>query len=80
MLADEHARGSRVVEVDVGEEKVPDVREGEPALRETRLQVLNARRRAAVEERGPVLGLEQVAADDPRVLVVEVDRLRIRSI
>ena len=39
VLADEHACGARVVEVDVREEQVPDVGELEPALGEPGLQV-----------------------------------------
>ena len=75
VLAHEHARGARVVEVDVREEQVPDVGEVEPALGEAGLQVRDGGGRAAVEERRAVLRLEQVAADDARRLVVEVDRL-----
>ena len=36
VLADEHARGARVVEVDVGEQQVAEVDEVEPALGEAR--------------------------------------------
>ena len=66
VLADERARRTGVVEVDVREEKVPDVAELEPALAEAGLQVLDAGRRAAVEERGAVVRLDEVTADDPR--------------
>ena len=81
VLADEHTRGARVVEVDVREEEVPDVGELEPALGEAGLQV----RRCTVvgpqsKSAGPLVGLEQVAGDDPGRLVVEVDRLRHSAI
>ena len=75
MLADEGAGGAGVVEVDVREEKMADVRQLEPALGETGLQRVDARRRAAVVDRRPVVGLDQVRADDALGLVVEVDRL-----
>jgi hypothetical protein len=38
MLAHEHARGARVVEVDVREEEVTDVPSSQPALGEAGLQ------------------------------------------
>ena len=74
-LAHERARGSRVVEVDVREEQVADVGEVEAALGESGLQVRDAGRRAAVEERGPVDRVEEVAPDHVLLEVVEVDRL-----
>ena len=55
MLADERARRAGVVEMDVREEQMPDVGELEPTLGEPGLQVLDAGRRAAVEERGAVV-------------------------
>jgi hypothetical protein len=74
VLPDEDARGARMVEVDVAEEEVADVGERKPALGEALLERREIARRAAVEERGPVLGLEQVAADDALgAEVVEVD-------
>ncbi len=51
MLADEHACRPRVVEVDVREKQVADVGEVEAPLREPCLQVRDACRRTAVEER-----------------------------
>jgi hypothetical protein len=74
MLTDEDAGGARMVEVDVAQEQVTDVGEGEPEPGKSFLQSRNARCRAAVEERGPSLGLEQVAADDAfDAAVVKVD-------
>ena len=75
VLADEGAGGTGVVEVDVGEEEMADVRQLEPALGETRLQRVDARRRPAVVNGRPIVGLDQVRADDALGLVVEVDRL-----
>lgn len=74
MLADEDACGSRVVEVDVAEEEVADVRESQAVGRETLLEVRDARCGAAVEERRTVRGVEEVARDDPLgTPVVEID-------
>src|ERR1700752_839030 len=74
MLADEDSCGSGVVEVDVREQEMAHLREREAALAQPGLQRRNARRRPAVEESGTVRRLQQVAADDARRLVVEVDR------
>ena len=80
VLADERACGAGVVEVDVREEQVPQIGQLETARCEPGLQMLDAGRGATVEERGPVVGLEQVAADDrPALEVEEVDRLRPSS-
>ena len=65
VLADEHAGGAGMVEVDVREQQVPHVLQLEPALGEARLQLGDADRGPAVEERRPIRGLEQVAADHP---------------
>jgi hypothetical protein len=74
VLPNEDTRGAGVVEVDVAEEEVADVGRREPARREALLECREIARRAAVEERRPVLGLEQVAADDALgAEVVEVD-------
>src|SRR5215210_3688931 len=62
VAAHEDARGARMVEVDVREEQVADVGQGETALVEPLLERAEAARRAAVEERGPVVRLEQVHA------------------
>ena len=79
VLADEHSRRAGVVEVDVRQEEVAQVGEVEPARGEAGLEVGKAGRRAAVEKRGPVEGLEQVDADDALVEVVEIDRLGARD-
>jgi hypothetical protein len=74
MLSDEDARGSRVVEVDVTEEEVTDVLEGQAVGRQPLFEVRDARGGAAVEEGRPVRGVEQVARDDPLgTPVVEID-------
>ena len=76
MLAHEHARGARVVEVDVAEQQVADVAEREPAPCEARLQRVDRRRRPAVEERRAVVGVEQIRGDGALVAeVVEIDQL-----
>ncbi len=76
VLADEHARRARVVEVDVREEQVPHVAELESALGQAGLQRGQADRGPAVLQRGPVLGLEQVGADHSLAAeVVQVERL-----
>ena len=64
MLADERARRARVVEMDVAEQEVADVGQREAAGGEPGLQRVDRRGRAAVEERRPVVGLEEVARDD----------------
>ena len=74
MLAHENARRPGMVQVDVREKQVADVGEVEPTLREPCLQVRDACRRTAVEEREAVLRLEDIAADDALVEVVQVDR------
>ena len=76
VLPHENACGSRVVEVDVREEKMANVSELEATIGEPCLQRGNARRRPAVEERGSVVGVEQVARDDSGRTVVQVDRRR----
>jgi hypothetical protein len=74
VFPDEHAGGAGVIEVDVAEEQVVDVLEGEAETDEPLLEPWNARRRAAVEERRPVVGLDEVAPDDALdAAVVEVD-------
>ena len=76
VLANERARGPCVVEVDVREEQVPDVGELEATLGKPRLQRRFARRRPAVEERRPLLCLDDVDPDDLLSTEVEqVDRL-----
>ena len=76
MLADEHARGACMVEVDVREQQVAHVGELEAALGEPGLQLGYAGRRSAVLQRRPVVGVEQVRADHPLVAeVAQVERL-----
>ena len=60
VLAHEHAGRARVVEVDVREEQVPEVAQLETALGQARLQLVDAGGGPAVEQRGPVVGLDEV--------------------
>jgi hypothetical protein len=79
VLAHEDARRARVVEMDVAEQQVADVGEREPAVGEAGLERVDRRRGAAVEDRGPVVGVEEVARDDPLAAeMVQVDGLRRR--
>src|SRR5437764_1303975 len=65
-----------MVEVDVREEEMPQVAELEPVFAERLVEARDAGRWPAVEERWPVVGLEQVGADDPLgALEAEVERL-----
>jgi hypothetical protein len=74
VLPDKRPRGARVVEVDVAQEQVPEVAQRPPALRQALLERGDGGRRAAVEEREPVLRVEQVAADDALgAEMVEID-------
>jgi hypothetical protein len=76
MLAHEHTGGPGVVEVDVAEQQVAHVAEREAPLGEARFQRVDRRRGTAVEDRGAVVRIEDVRADEVRrALVVEVDRL-----
>ena len=80
VLAHERARGARVVEVDVREQQVADVGQGETVRGQPVLQPRDADRRPAVEERRTVVRLEDVGADDLLGrLVVEVDRLELHD-
>ena len=77
-----HQRPGRsgVVEVDVGEEEVAQVAELDPAGRDRLAQRREAARRAAVEEREPVVGLDEVGADPAGITAVqEVERLGHRE-
>src|SRR3954452_16573414 len=79
MVAHERAGCTGVVEMDVREQQVADVREPQPALGETLLERLTRRRRPAVEQREAVVGLDEVDAD--RSLAtgeVQIDRLHVR--
>jgi hypothetical protein len=74
VLTDEDARGPGVVEVDVAEEQVAQFCELEAVLLEPPFERRDAARGPAVEEREPVVGLDEVAPDDALVAaVVEVD-------
>jgi len=74
LLSDERARGAGVIEVDVAEQEMADVCQRETALRQSLLERSDVGRRAAVEKRGPVVRLEQIAANDPLgAEVVKVD-------
>ena len=76
VLADEHAGCARMVEMDVREQQVAHVGELEAALGEPRLQLGHARRRPAILQRGPVVGVEEVGADHPLVAeMAQVERL-----
>ena len=76
MLTDERAGRARVVEVDVGEQQVLDVAELDATGAECLVERGQAARRAAVEEREAVVGLDEVRRDAARVAAVEkVERL-----
>jgi hypothetical protein len=63
VLAHEEPRGSRVVEVDVREDEVPEVPDLEPLGREAGAQRVQAARGPTVDERRLALR-EEVGADD----------------
>jgi len=76
MLAHEHAGRARVIQMDVAEQQVAEVRQLQTALCESGFQRLDGRGRPAVEERRPVVGVEHVAGNGALdALVQEVDRL-----
>ena len=76
MLAHERSRGPGVVEMDVREEEAAQVAELETAGRQRLMERRKAARRAAVVEREPVLGLDEIGADPPWIPAVEeVERL-----
>ena len=78
VLADEHAGRARMVEVDVAQQQMPDVGELQAARGEARLQRIDGRRRAAVEEGRAVRAVEHVAPDRALdTIVKEIDRLEI---
>ena len=75
MLADESAGGAGMVEMDVGEEQVADVGQGEPPLGKAGPEGRDRGCRPAVEQGETVVGLDEVGADDARSLLVEeIDR------
>ena len=76
MLAHDRPGCTCVVEVDMGEEQMPDLPQLQASLAEPLLEPRQRRRRPAVEERRAVARLEHVHAD--RVLEpeeLEIDRL-----
>jgi hypothetical protein len=74
VLAHEDARGAGVVEMDVAEEQMAQVCELEAVLPEPSFERRDAARGPAVEEREPVVGLDEIAPDDPLgATMVEVD-------
>ena len=64
VLPHEHPRGARVIEVDVRQKEMAQIGRGDAVLPETGPEGVDRRRRAAVEQRRPVGGVEQVGADD----------------
>ncbi len=80
VLAHEHASRARVVEVDVREQEMPDVAELHPTAAQLLAEDGNAARGPAVEQREPVVGLEEVGADPAWIAEVqEVHRLRCHA-
>ena len=76
MLAHERSRGTGVVEMDVREEEAAQVADLDVARRQRLVKRRKAARRAAVVEREPVLGLDEIGADPPWIPAVEeVERL-----
>jgi hypothetical protein len=59
-----------MVEVDMGEDEMPDVGEGQPAVPEGRLERIEARRGPAVDQRRLVTR-QEVGGNDPGVPQVE---------
>ncbi len=76
MLAHQHAGGARMIEMNVTQQEMPHVRKLHALLLEAVLQRGDRRRRSAVEQRGAVIGVEQVAPDRALAArVVKVDRI-----
>src|SRR5206468_551415 len=66
-----------VVEVDVREQEVADLLQLDAACAEAPLQLLDAAGRAAVEQRGALVGVDEVRADDAlRAKVTKIERFR----
>jgi hypothetical protein len=73
---DERAGRSRMVQVDMRENQVAEILDGEPVLGEASLERCETGDRAAVDERG-LLALEQVRRDDPGAPeMLQVEQLR----
>ena len=76
VLPHEDAGRARMVEVDMAQQQVANVRKGQAVFSEPVLESRNAGGRAAVVEREPARGLEEVAADDALgALVAQIDEL-----
>ncbi len=71
MLSYQRAGGARVVEVDVREEQVPQIVELDAACPECVVQRGKAARRAAVEEREAVVGLDEVCGDTAGIAAMQ---------
>jgi uncharacterized membrane protein len=75
VLAHEHAGCARMIEMDVREDQVADVGQGESTLCQTLLEPLGARRGAAIEQGRAIVRLDDVGADRALVAgVEEIDR------
>ena len=73
----ENPRCACMVEMNVRQQEMPDLREPETALRQPTFELLDARGGAAVVQRGPVVRLDDVGADCLRAAEMEeVDGLR----
>jgi hypothetical protein len=70
VLPDEGSCRARMVEVDMGEDEMPDVGEGQPTVPEGRLERSETRGGPAVDQRRLVTGHE-VGGNDPGVPQVE---------
>src|SRR5262245_9491369 len=80
VLAHEHAGRARVIEVDVREQQMTDVFQGEAALGQPLPKRLGTRRRPAVEERRALGRVEQIAPDHALVAEVEeIERLDVHA-
>src|SRR5690242_18445043 len=77
VLAHEDAGGARMVEVDVREQQMTHVLQVEPTCAQARLQRNDAGRRAAVEQRRPVVRVQHVRPDHVLgAAVEEIERIR----
>ena len=63
-----------MVEVDVRQQEVADVRQREPAGGETSFECRDAARRAAVDDGRPIVGLDDIRGDGTLRAMVQVDR------
>jgi hypothetical protein len=80
MLAHDRPGRARMVEVDVREEEVPQVTYLVAAGRQCSAQRREAARRSAVDERQPIVRVDEVRADATRVTTVqEIERLRFQG-